>query len=80
LAKTALFEPHPSLEDSARLDYSWELDFPVFTSLDFATIFLYQLMSQLYPQASGSLLVTFDNSQGNIGGILTSLHMKFRTA
>jgi hypothetical protein len=40
---TALFEPYPSLEDSARLVYSWyELDHQVFTSLDFATIIFLQ--------------------------------------
>jgi hypothetical protein len=31
IGKTALFEPQPSLEDSARFD-------PVFTSLDFVTV------------------------------------------
>jgi hypothetical protein len=32
IGKTALFEPRPSLKDSARLH-------PVFDSLDFATVF-----------------------------------------
>jgi hypothetical protein len=38
--KKALFEPCPSLENSARFIHSWELDHPVFTSSDFATIIL----------------------------------------
>jgi hypothetical protein len=41
IAKTALFEPQPSLEDSARFVLSWELDHSVFTSSDFATVFLF---------------------------------------
>jgi hypothetical protein len=62
IRKTALFEPQLSLEDSARLVYSWlckplhvpifkslfslhgcrELDHPVFTSFDFATVIFLQ--------------------------------------
>jgi hypothetical protein len=42
IGKTVLLEPQPSSEDSARPVHSWEIDHPVFTSLDFATIILLQ--------------------------------------
>jgi hypothetical protein len=38
IGQTALFELQPSLEDSTRLAHSWELDHPLFTSLDIAII------------------------------------------
>jgi hypothetical protein len=38
IGKTAVFEPQPLLKDSARFVHSWELDHPVSTSLDFATV------------------------------------------
>jgi hypothetical protein len=34
---------------------------------------------QLYPQAPGSLFVSFSDSQGYCGGILTRLHMGLNT-
>jgi hypothetical protein len=40
-AKTAVYGPQPSLEDSARFVYAWEFDHPVFTSLDFTTIIFF---------------------------------------
>jgi hypothetical protein len=38
IGKTALYEPQPFSEDSAILVYSIDLDYPVFTSLDFITV------------------------------------------
>jgi hypothetical protein len=91
IGKTALFEPWPSLEDSAIFHL-------VFSSLDLATIFFYRVrlsalhpipnleyqvsafmslsdsVAQLYPQAPGSIFVTFYDSQRYGGGIPTRLH------
>jgi hypothetical protein len=84
--KTALFEPQPSLEDSARFD-------PGFRYLGFATVKFLQSkvislaskprpggsglcmsrsdrVAQLYPQALGSLFVASYDSQGYGGDIL----------
>jgi hypothetical protein len=96
--RTTLLAPQASLENSARFVHSWELDDPVFISLDFPTIIFYRARSstlrltpnlqdqvpvfmspservaQLYPQALGSLFLPFCDSQGNGGGIVTSLH------
>jgi hypothetical protein len=41
IGKTALFEPYPFLEDSARFIHYWGLDHVVFTSLDFATVIFF---------------------------------------
>jgi hypothetical protein len=89
IGRTTLFEPQPSLEDSARFD-------PVFTSLDFVTVFFFyralrptlnledlvsvfmfpsDRMAQFYPQAPGPLFVAFYDSQGYGGGILSRLHV-----
>jgi hypothetical protein len=69
-----------ALGDSAKLH-------PVFTSLDFAAVFLLAeqdlrsyRMSELYPYAMGSLIIAFYDSQGYAGGILTHLHTGTNTA
>jgi hypothetical protein len=36
-------------------------------------------VAQLYPQTTGSLFITFYNSQGYDGGVLTCLHMRALT-
>jgi hypothetical protein len=49
MGKTALFEPWTSLENSATFVLSWELDQPVFTSLDFETTVTLQSKVVQYP-------------------------------
>jgi hypothetical protein len=41
LGKIALFEPQSFLENSSSFVYSWDLDTPVSTCLDFTTVFLF---------------------------------------
>jgi hypothetical protein len=82
IGKTAVFEPWPSLQYSVK----FQLDF---TSSDLATIFFSYTEQgsqpcaqtpnrtiRLYPEPPDSLFVTFYDSRGYRGGILTCLHME----
>jgi hypothetical protein len=60
IGKTALFEPQPSLEDSARLH-------PVFTSLDFVTIVLFKQSKVVSPASNPKLEDLFNTTNAHTG-------------